>query len=182
VLNRRKLALPIIVVFFAVLIYFGVTGGTNTQETLSQREFREVMALDFSDYPEQPDKVLEAYNMIDRFLSGNTPEDFTDEDLTVLIEKQRLLMASELLAQNPLEHHVRGYREKIENLRQESLRIISIRTETPIFSDGANTCQIAASQFWNKSFNISIIYNMVKTEDGDWKIVGWHTNTDESSE
>ena len=174
---KKAVAIIIVLSLFAALVFFAVTRGNRSTGSLAERRLEEVMALDFSqDYPEQPDKVLAAYNDIDAFLSGNTFDlpNFTDDDLRVLVEKQRELMDAELLGQNPVESHIEGYRAKMEYLKEEDLRIVQINTETPVFSYDPRRCSIVVKQFWNKHVQIDLNYYL-RRENGSerWKISGW---------
>lgn len=173
----------IICIVMGIIVVLSVTRPRNTQQASQTKDLDEIMAIDLDqNYPETPDEVLMVYNKIEKLLSGNLPNGYTDEDLNMLIEKQRKLLDSELLAINPLDAQMQGVREKLDYVAQENMRIIQIIQETPRFTDNATRCSINSNQYWslkNKYNGTSYsIYHLLKEEDyaeteGKWHIVGW---------
>lgn len=186
-MNKKKpnylFAILPILVFMALLVVFALRRPTNTVKTNNEKQYEAVMTLDFKvDYPDSPDKVLDKYNEIDSFLSGNTVDKFTDGDLRILVEKERLLLHPELLEQNPIDDHVKGYENKIRTLKDNELRIMQVNSETPRFSNDGKLCSIGVTQYWNQIVSgsdrhIDLVYNLKKEETtGRWKIIGWYVN------
>lgn len=185
---NNAMALMVIMLFMVALVVFALSRPTNTVQANKDKQYEEVMELDLAaEYPDSPDKVLDSYNQIDSFLSGNTVDKFTDGDLRTLVEKQRLLLHPELLEQNTLDSHIKGYADKIALCKKDEMRIMQVDAETPRFGGDGKTCSIGVRQYWNVVVNgdkrhINLVYNLKKDEESEkWKIIGWYVNEQEES-
>ena len=185
--GTTKYILPLILIALVIggLVFMAVTKRSGVRRANHNRQYEAVMAMDFeNDYPDSPDAVLEKYNEIDTFISGNTTNSFTDADLDIVVKKIRMLLHPELLELNPAEAHVSGYKEKMQYIKENDLRVLQVKAETPRFSEDAKICTIGSKQFWNKVVDnekdartLDYVFNIKKDGSGKWKILGWSLNS-----
>lgn len=159
-----------------------LVGGGNKEPKESenkQKKLEAVRALSPEQYPASYDEVLEDYYLTYEYLYGG---ECLDEEVTEVIEKQRMYFAKDLLNGNPLEQQIAKATQEVADYREKDIRVIQ-HVVNNIYLNEKNVNQAFAlvTEYGSGMANKYVKYVFVK-EGESWKIYGWYPTTQEEAE
>ncbi len=149
------------------------------EEDVKLSPIQEVLERDMVNfYPSTPKEVMKYYSSIIRCYYN---EDWTQEELTALAQRARLLYDDELAANNQWTPYMESLQEEIGNFKEKKRRIsnfsVGSSTSVDYFSeDGYDFARIrCAYNITENSRNLPVneVYLLRKDEKGRWRIYGW---------
>ena len=152
-------------------------------------EYDRIVAQDFqSEYPLTPREVLKWYNRIITEYYGH--EDLTDSELKKLIERQRALLDTELLEQNPEDQFILNVKSNIVEYQARSQRIVQSKVcssnDFRYKTVNGYECAYGKCYYFMKEgsnfFPQYQEYCLRKDTEGHWKILTWRVTTGEAED
>ncbi len=142
--------------------------GENVNEHLNAL-YDEIMEADY-EYITSSYEVIEEFNKTMLYLySGET----NLQTVPDVLKKQRQLFTKELQENNIYEVQLEVALEEIENFNENGVKIIEIKVDTPIETNGKPSyTAYRITQYLNTTGNREGMYLLTK-EDKKWKIVTW---------
>lgn len=187
----RAIILALACITIVVGGYFYLTkkvGDRNTETVLEETEVSKVLAKDLEkSYPKTPREVVKYYN---RILCCYYNEEYTEEEFTELVNRQRQLLDYDLLSENPEEYYISNLKADIQSYEAIEKTIINTRVSDSadvIYEkvEGAECAYVTATYFTKDSVRYARTvqqYILRKDEYDDWKILGFYLLSEDDTD
>lgn len=184
--NNTISILFIILIIFIMIGFLGISMFKSEQtskyfdkedKSIAQPIYDKIMSLTEDEYPKTPEEVVKLYTDGYKLLYGEKIKDLSI--VPNLLEKQRLLLSEQLIAQNGLEEQTTAVLNIIENLKQNKLKITNINIKDTSYINQNNTKATVKVVNQDNLFQIYYYIYYLEIEQNQWKITGWY-NTDEN--
>lgn len=180
----KKSRVIIIVVICVALLVGGYLlwmnkNGDASSEDVELTKVQQLITKDLSkNYPATPREVVKLYNEI---ITCYYSEEYTEDELEVLVDMTLMLMDEELVANNPKEDYLKRVKAEILAFEVAERTIVSYTLESSNeveFGkiDGEESAIVQTSYFIKEKNSYSKTYQdylLRKNEDGEWKILGF---------
>lgn len=183
---KKHIRTAAVVVVCAALIigyyyYLSTRGGAGAQNVENEEtEVEQVIGLPIEeDYPSTPREVVKVFN---RILKCYYNEEYTDQQLINLANKQRELLDEELLENNPKTQYIQSIRSDIKVFKEEKRTISNISmcgTNEVIYKtiDKRDCAYVTCSYFMKVGKEYETTYQryvLRRDDDGNWKILVYY--------
>ncbi len=190
-----KIKILFILIIFTCVVIIAAFSWKKGRDTIhgdfesDKKAMAEVLYSDVSgtdiekNYPKTPDEVMQFYGKCYKLIYGNMikNEDILAETLHI----QRKLFSDELASKNVFESQFEKIKEDVANLKESGVWVIDFETKPPMYDKEYNTCEVRTVISTNAngengaSLKVYMLFNIVKDENGFWKIHAFrNTNSD----
>lgn len=160
---------------------------TKETNNSSEKIYNNLLNLTEENYPDTPEKVVEIYTDSYKLLyGGRIKEEYLNELIPIILEKQRILFSNELVNSNPVEQQIQFVKENVEFFQKEKLKIVSININPPIYDQNDNnlvyfniTMQDNSKPTETHSQNYYFKYHLKKDSNNKWHIIGFYPTDSE---
>ncbi|MBS5794792.1 MAG: DUF6715 family protein [Lachnospirales bacterium] len=174
------LVIFIIIGFFSIsMVKTGDTSGYFNKEdkSIAQSIYDKIIAITEENYPKTPEEVVSIYTESYKLLYGDKIKDLSI--VPNIIEKQRILLSDNLVANNALDEQINTVLANIENLKSNKIKVTSINIKSTDYDQNDNTLAYVKVTKEDSAFQTYYYVYYLKLEGDKWKITGWY-NTDEN--
>lgn len=174
------LVIFIIIGFFSIsMIKTGDTSGYFNKEdkAIAQSIYDKIIAITEENYPKTPEEVVTLYTESYKLLYGDKIKDLSI--VPNIIEKQRILLSDNLVANNALDEQINIVLSNIENLKINKIKVTSTNIKSTYYDQNDNTLAYVKVTKEDSAFQTYYYIYYLKLEGDKWKITGWY-NTDEN--
>lgn len=179
--KATRMSIVIICLVLAMLAYYAYLSNRGKQQKASgeKKVVQEVLAVDLEkQYPGTVREVMKYYNKIMECLYRET---CTDDEITALGNKARVLYDDELLEANPQEEYLLRLQSEVKDYRNKKRSITS--SSVPSASsvdyfkeDGYEFARILCSYTLvtdGQGRTLKTMYLLRRDKNRQWKIYGW---------
>ena len=161
------------------MIKTGDTSGYFNKEdkSIAQSIYDKIIAITEENYPKTPEEVVSIYTESYKLLYGDKIKDLSI--VPNIIEKQRILLSDNLVANNALDEQINTVLANIENLKSNKIKVTSINIKSTDYDQNDNTLAYVKVTKEDSAFQTYYYVYYLKLEGDKWKITGWY-NTDEN--
>ena len=174
------LVIFIIIGFFSIsMIKTGDTSGYFNKEdkAIAQSIYDKIISITEENYPKTPEEVVTLYTESYKLLYGDKIKDLSI--VPNIIEKQRILLSDNLVANNALDEQINTVLDNIENLKINKIKVTSTNIKSTDYDQNDNTLAYVKVTKEDSAFQTYYYIYYLKLEGDKWKITGWY-NTDEN--
>lgn len=146
----------------------------NDKKSAAEVMYADITGTDLQkDYPKTPDEVMQFYGKCYKMLYGNMIRN--DDIFANVLHIQRELFSKELSEKNLFEDNMEQIKKDIEILKENKVSVVDFETKPPLYDKNFNTCEIRVIISTNANDENGVLkaywlYNVVKDENGLWKI------------
>jgi len=146
----------------------------NTKRSAAEVLYSDITGVDLEkNYPQTPDEVMQFYGKCYKLIYGDMIRN--DEIFANVLHIQRMLYSKELSEKNLFEVQLEQIKSDVETLKDENVVVIDFEAKPPIYASDFKTCEVRTivstnANDENGSLKAYRIYNIVKDENGLWKI------------
>lgn len=176
----------IILVIFIIIGVFSIsmlrtedTSGYFNKEdkTVAKPIYDKIININEKDYPKTPEEVVTLYTEGYKLLYGDKIKDLSI--VPNIIEKQRILLSDDLIANNALDEQINIVLTNIDNLKANKVKITSVNINQTTYDPRDNTLAYIKVSKEDSVFQTYYYVYYLKLEGDKWKITGWY-NADEN--
>ncbi|WP_317368637.1 DUF6715 family protein [uncultured Tyzzerella sp.] len=170
----------IIIGFLSVsMVKTGDTSGyfNKNDRVVAKGIYDKIMNITEEGYPKTPEQVVTLYTEGYKLLYGNKIKDLSI--VPGILEKQRILLSDDLIANNAFDEQVDIVLANIENLKKNKAKVTSINVNEFTYDKRDNTLAYVKVSKEDNSFQTYYYVYYLKLEGDKWKITGWY-NADEN--
>lgn len=171
----------LVLVVLIVLYYFHISTKIVPKEENSTKptKVQEVLSRNLSiDYPSTPKEVVKYFSEITKCFYNET---YSDEELTSMADRMRLLYDDDLLEKNEYVTYIFDLKSDIKFYKDNGYKIssyaVSASTDVEFFSLYGKECARLWCQYTIKSGQdaktIHEVFILRKDEKSHWRIFGW---------
>lgn len=172
-------AMIIIILILIVYVAFNILKAQTAPEEIDKSEYETLLQLDLeNNYPKGPYEVLHNYYSIVSYIYGG---ECNQDEIPILIEKQRMLLSDVLLGTTTFIDQVENCIAIVDKLNENDQKLLSVTQELPVADPkNENITFEDVTEYYNNGTRTKIKYTLI-LEDNKWKILRWDI-VDESAE
>lgn len=162
------------IIFFITLVYVGFAyrGVKNEPDAnVDKSQYETILAVDLEQsYPNGPYEVLFYYYTIVQYIYGGECQ---LDEVPILIEKQRMLFANDLLELNPYDTQVENCESIVEFLYENNQRLLKVEQHMPVTDDENEDITYSdVTEYYSTGTRTNLKFTLI-LENKHWKILRW---------